>query len=196
MDFISEKLTHTFQVCFVHKRWVPYTRIKSFLGMLLGAFVASFFIDGQPSYSNADQTLNTMFVVTPFLFFGLVLLQSSLQKTFYNADVYVTPSAITMPDFKGEREVFIAFKDIEAMYINYFPLTPLFCFGPYISTHLAIKSVNGERYGVHTFNLSDYRTIVNYLAKVHNVKIKHRFSWWTLTYLSLFPIGFLLGFIV
>ncbi len=93
--------------------------------MLLGAFVASFFIDGQPSYSNADQTLNTMFVVTPFLFSGLVLLQSSLQKTFYNADVYVTPSAITMPDFKGEREVFIAFKDIEAIYINYFPLTPL-----------------------------------------------------------------------
>ncbi|WP_350606523.1 hypothetical protein [Pseudoalteromonas sp. MER144-MNA-CIBAN-0113] len=61
---------------------------------------------------------------------------------------------------------------------------------------MAIKSVNGERYGVHTSNLSDYRAIVDYLTQVHNVKTKHRFSWWTLTYLSLFPIGFLLGFIV
>ncbi|XQF90253.1 hypothetical protein ACOBV8_17970 [Pseudoalteromonas espejiana] len=114
-------------------------------------------------------------------------------KTFYNADVFVTRKGLTMPDFKGEREVFIAFKDIEAMYINYFPLTPLLWFGPYISTHLTIKSVNGERYGVHTFNLSDYRTIVNYLAKVHNVKIKHRFFMVDINLLISFPNRVFIG---
>lgn len=196
MNFIEKKLQHNVQYCLAHKRKIPYTSIKSFLGMLFGAFVITFFIDGKPSYVMQGSTLTSMFILTPFVFFGLVLLQSSLQKTFYNGDVFLTRKGILMPDFKGKCESFTAYNNIDSLVLYYFPLTPLFSKGPYLITHIAVKAKSGDILGVHAANLNDHKLVTQYLTYTHQVEVNHRFSWWVLTFLLLIPIFLSLGFIV
>lgn len=196
MNFIEKKLQDNVQYCLAHKRTIPYTSIKAFLCMLFAAFIFTFFIDGKPRYILQGSSLTSMFILTPFVFFGLALLQSSLQRTYYNGDVFLTRKGILMPDFKGKREAFTAYNNIDSIVLYYFPLTPLFSKGPYLSTHFAIKDKSGNELGVHTFNLNDYQLVIEYLTSTHKVSINHRFSWWVLSYLLLIPMGLLLGFIV
>ena len=193
MDIYSRLLQKP-QVCIHHKALVPYMKAKGILIMLVLAFMASLAIDVSGK-AMRSMGFETVVIMTPYIFYVVILLWSNMIRNDFNADVYVTRKGVTFPDFHHKSEVFVEFKDIKAIYIYYFPITPLLWFGPYITTHFAIEPPDGEKIGVHSANVNDYRSIMLYLQKYHNVPVKHRLCRLPLFYLALPPLGLALALI-
>lgn len=190
---IEKILTTKHQVCLAHKRNFPYTSVQSFLIMFGAALLIAFFIDSGPRYtSKIDSQTAIIFAATPFIFILLTLLQCFYQKTLYNSNIFVTRKGVSVPDLKTERDFFVTYSDIKALHIYYFPLTPLFAFGPRISTHFKIENTQGESSGVHIFNVDNFSVFKEHLS-VHNVPFKHRISRWTFAYSALFIVCFTLA---
>ncbi len=193
---IEQLLKNQHQVCLAHTRRIPYTQFTSFLIMLIASMVIAFFIDAGPLYNTRESQTSVILAATPFIFILLVWLQAFFQRsTCYNSDVFITRKGVSIPDLKGQQDYFIKYANIVSITVYYLPLTPLFKFGPYITTHFSLTDILNVSYGVHTFNTKNSELLIAFL-KARGVKVKYRIARWPVIYILLFPLFFTLSWLV
>ncbi|KPV95541.1 hypothetical protein AN214_02459 [Pseudoalteromonas sp. P1-9] len=96
---------------------------------------------------------------------------------------------MSIPDLKGQQDYFIKYANIVSINVYYLPLTPLFKFGPYITTYFSLTDILNVSHGVHIFNTKNSESLIAFL-KARGVKVKYRIARWPVIYILLFPLFF------